>query len=184
MVEHRVDQPISLYAATKRADELITHSYAKMHGLSATGLRFFTAYGPWGRPDMAAYIFAEAIQAGRPIRVFNRGDMRRDFTYIDDIVAGVLAAIERKPLPNARGVRHALYNLGSGRMEDLTRFITLLEDAIGRRAVLVEEPMHPGDVEATFADIAASRRDLGFDPKTPIEIGVPRFVEWFRAYRS
>jgi UDP-glucuronate 4-epimerase len=183
-VEDRVDRPISLYGATKRADELLSHSYAEIHHLPVTGLRFFTVYGPWGRPDMAAYIFAEAILAGRPIRVFNRGNMRRDFTYIDDIVAGVLAAIERRPAADARGVRHALYNLGHGKTEDLMRFIALIEESLGRNATLIEEPMQAGDVEATFADIASSRRDLGYSPDIPIEIGIPRFIDWLKAYKG
>jgi UDP-glucuronate 4-epimerase len=179
----RADRPASLYAATKRADELITHAYCDMYKLPATGLRFFTVYGPWGRPDMATYSFTEAIFAGRPLRVFNDGRMERDFTYIDDIVDGVLASIGRVPMEQD-GVRHALYNLGHHRPEKLLRFIEVLEGAIGRKAVLQMEPMQPGDVPATFADITESRRDLGFEPKTPIEVGLPLFVDWFRRYQG
>lgn len=179
--EDRADRPVSLYAATKRADELITHAYCDMHGLPATGLRFFTVYGPWGRPDMATYLFTEAIFAGRPLRVFNQGRMERDFTYVDDIVDGVLASLGRIPAERD-GVRHALYNLGHHRPEKLMRFIAVLEAAIGRPAIIEWAPMQPGDVPATFADIAAARRDFGFEPKTPIEVGLPRFVDWFRQY--
>lgn len=181
-VEDRVDRPLSLYAATKRADELITHAYCHTHGVAATGLRFFTVYGPWGRPDMAAWLFADAIAAGRPIQVFNHGRMARDFTYIDDIVDGVLAALDRPPQANDDGVRHAVYNLGNHRSESLMRFIGLLEDAFGRRAEIRLEPLQPGDVPATYADIESSRRDLGFDPKTQIEQGIPRFAAWYKAY--
>ena len=180
-VEDKVDQPISLYAATKAADELISHSYAHIHGLPQTGLRFFTVYGPWGRPDMSAYIFTRAIFEGRPITVFNRGQMKRDFTYVDDIVAGVLAALDRPP-PAGDGTRHRRYNLGNHRSEDLMRFIALIERAVGREARIEFAPMQPGDVRETYADIEASRRDLGFAPRTPIDDGIPRFVDWFRSY--
>jgi len=183
-VDDDVSRPISLYAATKRADELISYSYASMHGLPSTGLRFFTVYGPWGRPDMAAYLFADAIVAGKPIRVFNNGQMQRDFTYIDDIVSGILAASERAALPDASGVRHAVYNLGNNRSESLLRFIEIIEHALGRKAEMKFEPMQKGDVEATFADIEASRRDLGFAPSTPIESGIPRFIEWYKMYHG
>jgi UDP-glucuronate 4-epimerase len=178
-VEDRVERPCSLYAATKRAGELIAASYAHIHGLPSTGLRFFTVYGPWGRPDMAAFLFARAILAGEPIRVFNHGEMWRDFTYIDDIVAGVVAALERPP---ASTPPHALYNLGNHRAEKLTDFIAVLERALGRKAELRLEPMQPGDVARTFADIEASQRDLGFAPATPISVGLPKFVEWYRGY--
>jgi UDP-glucuronate 4-epimerase len=178
-VEDRVERPCSLYAATKRADELIAASYAHIYGLPSTGLRFFTVYGPWGRPDMAAFLFARAILAGEPIRVFNHGEMWRDFTYIDDIVAGVVAALDRPP---ASTPPHALYNLGNHRAEKLTDFIAILEQALGRKAELRLEPMQPGDVAHTFADIEASQRDLGFAPATPISVGLPKFVEWYRGY--
>ncbi|HEV7372049.1 NAD-dependent epimerase/dehydratase family protein [Arenibaculum sp.] len=183
-VEDRVDHPISLYAATKRAGELIGYSYAHTHGIPSTGLRFFTVYGPWGRPDMAAYLFCDAIMAGRPILVFNQGRMRRDFTYIDDIVSGVLGALYHPAQPDERGARHAVYNLGNSRSEDLLHFIGLIEKALGREARKQMEPMQAGDVAATYADIEASRRALGFDPKTPIEVGIPRFVDWYKSYHK
>ena len=182
-LEDRVDKPVSLYAATKRAGELMAHSYAHLYRLPLTGLRFFTVYGPWGRPDMSAYIFTRAIFEGEPIRVFNQGDMRRDFTYIDDIVAGVLAALDHPP-EGGEGPPHRLYNLGNHRSEDLMRFIALLEQACGREAVKVFEDMQPGDVKETYADIEASRRDLGFEPRTSIDEGLPRFVEWYRDYHG
>lgn len=183
-VEDPVERPISLYAATKRSDELITYSYAHTLGVVATGLRFFTVYGPWGRPDMAAYLFADAIVAGRPITVFNGGEMWRDFTYVDDIVAGVLAAYDRPPSPDGHGVRHRIYNLGNNRSEKLTDFIGLIERELGRTARITHAPLQPGDVQRTFADIDASRRDLGFDPVTPLSEGIPRFIGWYKAYHG
>jgi UDP-glucuronate 4-epimerase len=174
-----VNQPNSLYAATKRADELIGYTYAHLYRLPSTGLRFFTVYGPWGRPDMALFIFTRAILAGEPIRVFNHGEMWRDFTYIDDIVNGVLRALDRPPVSNPP---HALYNLGNHRSEKLTEFIAVLEDALGRKAEIRLEPLQPGDVPATYADIEASRRDLGFEPATPIRDGIPCFVRWYREH--
>jgi len=181
-VADRVDNPVSIYAATKKAGELMAHSYAHLYGIPATGLRFFTVYGPWGRPDMSAYIFTRCILAGEPIRVFNRGDMKRDFTYIDDIVAGVLACLDRPPAEGAP--RHRLYNLGNHRPEPLMRFIEVLERALGMKAELKLEPMQPGDVKETYADIESSRRDFGFDPTTTIEEGIPRFVAWYRDYHE
>jgi len=183
-VDDRVDTPVSLYAATKKADELMSHAYSHLYGFPATGLRFFTVYGPWGRPDMAAYLFADAIMAGWPIRVFNQGAMQRDFTYIDDIVAGTIAALDRPAAPDGDGVRHRVYNLGNHRSETLLHFIAVLEQALGRTAVKQLEPMQPGDVPATYADIEASRRDLGFEPATPIEAGIPRFVAWYKEYHG
>jgi UDP-glucuronate 4-epimerase len=180
-VDDRVDQPVSLYAATKRSCELLAHTYSHLYGLPATGLRFFTVYGPWGRPDMAAYLFTDAILAGRPIKVFNHGRMARDFTYIDDIVAGTIAAHDRPP---ADGVRHRIYNLGNRRPEKLLDFIAVIERALGRTAEKELLPLQPGDVPESFADIAASRRDLGFDPKTTIEVGLARFVEWYKTYHG
>ena len=180
-IEDRVDTPRSLYAATKKADELMCYCYAHLHRLPTTALRFFTVYGPWGRPDMAAWIFTDAILAGRPIRVFNHGNMRRDFTYIDDIVAGVLAALDRPP-PDEGPPPYQLYNLGNHRSEDLKRFIALLEQALDRRATVELAPMEPGDVPATYADITETTRDLGFRPTTPIDEGLPRFVAWYRDY--
>jgi len=182
-VEDRVDQPLSLYAATKRADELMSHCYSHLYRLPATGLRFFTVYGPWGRPDMAAFLFADAITAGQPITLNNQGEMQRDFTYIDDIVAGVLAALDRPPT-GADGAPHRLYNLGNHRPVELRHFVAVLERALGQKAEIRLAPLPPGDVVRTCADIAASQRDLGFEPKTPIEDGLPRFVAWYREYRG
>ena len=182
-VEDRVDQPVSLYAATKRSCELVAHTYSHLYGLPATGLRFFTVYGPWGRPDMAAYLFTRAILAGQPIKVFNEGRMARDFTYIDDIVAGTIAAHDR-PSAVGTGVAHRIYNLGNHRSEKLLDFIAVLERALGRAARKELLPLQPGDVPETFADIEASRRDLGFDPKIPIEVGLARFVQWYKQYHG
>jgi len=179
-----VDRPISVYAATKRAGELLAETYAHLYRIPTTGLRFFTVYGPWGRPDMAAYLFAKAIFAGDSIRVFNRGEMRRDFTYIDDIVDGVLAAIDRPPADDGTTAPHRLYNLGNHRPEPLMRFIEVLEAACGRSAVKDLVEIEPGDVRETCADIRASRRDLGFEPRTRIDEGLPRFVAWFRDYHG
>ncbi|HUZ72443.1 MAG TPA: NAD-dependent epimerase/dehydratase family protein [Stellaceae bacterium] len=178
-VADRVDDPVSLYAATKRACELTAISYAHLYRLPAIGLRFFTVYGPWGRPDMAAYLFADAILAGRPIDVFNEGRMARDFTYIDDIVAGTVAALDRPP---GGDVPHRVYNLGNHRPEPLLRFIAVLEQALGRTAEKCLLPMQPGDVPESFADIEDSRRDLGFEPTTPIDIGIGNFVRWYKDY--
>jgi len=178
-VDDRVDEPVSLYAATKRSCELLAHTYSHLYGLPATGLRFFTVYGPWGRPDMAAYLFTSAILAGRPIKVFNNGKMARDFTYIDDIVAGTIAAHDR---PSGGEVRHRIYNLGNHRPEKLLDFIAVIERALGRTAQKQLLPLQPGDVPESFADITASRHDLGFDPKTTIEVGLARFVEWYKEY--
>ena len=183
-VDQRVDKPVSLYAATKRADELMTHCYAHLYDLPSTGLRFFTVYGPWGRPDMSAYIFTKAIFEDRPIRIFNHGDMRRDFTYIDDIVAGVLAVIDRPPQRDGETPPARVYNLGNHRSEPLLRFIELIEQACGKPAIREFEEMQPGDVQETYADIEPARRDLGFEPKTSIDEGIPRFVEWYRRYHG
>jgi len=174
-----VDHPNSLYAATKRVDELIGHTYAYLYGIASTGLRFFTVYGPWGRPDMAPILFATAIAEGKPIRVFNHGEMWRDFTYIDDIVDGVLRALDRPPSATPP---HAIYNLGNHKPEKLTDFIAEIEKAMGKKAEKLPEPMQPGDVPMTYADIQASTRDLGFMPTTPIATGIPKFVAWFKRY--
>ncbi|MBP6012296.1 MAG: NAD-dependent epimerase/dehydratase family protein [Alphaproteobacteria bacterium] len=178
-IDDETEQPNSLYAATKKADELIGHTYAHLYGLPSTGLRFFTVYGPWGRPDMAAFLFTRAIIAGEPIRVFNNGEMWRDFTFVDDIVAGVLAAVAHVPSGKPP---HAVYNLGNHRSEKLTDFIATIEQALGRKAQFAFEPMQPGDVARTYADIEASRRDLGFEPKTPISVGIPKFIDWYKDY--
>lgn len=177
-VEDRVDQPVSLYGATKRSCELIAESYSRLYALPLTGLRFFTVYGPWGRPDMAYYLFTRAILAGEPIKVFNEGRMARDFTYIDDIVAGVLAAVERPAAPGG----HRIYNLGNHRPEQLLDFIGVLERLLGRTATKQLLPMQPGDVPASYADIDSARRDLGFEPRATIETGLAAFVEWYRHY--
>jgi UDP-glucuronate 4-epimerase len=182
-VEDRVDRPISLYAATKRGGELMSHCYSHLYGIPATGLRFFTVYGPWGRPDMAAFRFADAITAGRPITLYNRGEMERDFTYIDDITAGVLAALDRPPAADGQAP-HKIYNLGNHRPVALRHFVAVLEKALGMRAEIELAPLPPGDVVRTCADIEASRRELGFAPKTPIEEGLPRFVAWYREHRG
>ena len=189
-VEDRVDHPLSLYAATKKADELISETYAHLYRLPLTGLRFFTVYGPWGRPDMAMWLFAKAIFAGEPINVFGEGDMRRDFTYVDDIVSGVVACLDNPPPDDgsekAGGSRspHRLYNIGNHRSEELGRMIELLEEACGRKAERRLLPMQPGDVRDTSADISAIERDLGYAPTTRIDEGIPRFVEWYKAYHG
>jgi len=180
----RVDKPISLYAATKKADELISHAYTHLFGFPQTGLRFFTVYGPWGRPDMALYLFTQAILAGKPIQVFNHGDMQRDFTYIDDIVRGILAVLDHPPAPDEAGRRAKVYNIGNNRSEPLERLIGILEDALGRKAIKDYQPLQPGDVKATYADIEDLQRDTGFEQRIPIDIGVPRFVEWYKAYHK
>lgn len=183
-VDQRVDRPVSLYAATKRSDELMTHCYAHLFGLPSTGLRFFTVYGPWGRPDMSAFIFTKAIFEGRPIRIFNNGDMRRDFTYIDDIVAGVLAVIDNPPEAAEGTLPNRVYNLGNHRSEPLMRFVELIEEACGREAIREFAEMQPGDVKETYADIGPAQRDLGFEPRISIEEGIPRFVSWYRDYHK
>jgi len=189
-VEDRVDHPVSLYAATKRADELMSETYANLYRLPLTGLRFFTVYGPWGRPDMAMWEFTASILAGKPVQVFNHGDMYRDFTFIDDIVAGVLAALDNPPADDgaekAGGSTkpHALYNIGNHKSEHLMKVIAVLEEACGRKAELEMLPMQPGDIHKTYADIEAIRRDLGYEPTISIEQGVPSFVDWFRTFHE
>jgi UDP-glucuronate 4-epimerase len=175
----RVDTPISLYAATKKANELMAHSYSHLFGLPTIGLRFFTVYGPWGRPDMAMWLFTEAMLQGRPIKVFNYGRMRRDFTYIDDTVQGVLGALMAPGLE-----AYEIVNLGNNRSENLTRVIELLEQELRVKAKQELLPIQPGDVPATFADIANANEKLGFQPTTPIEVGVPRFVHWYLDYHT
>ena len=187
-VEDRVDHPLSLYAATKKADELISETYAHLYRIPLTGLRFFTVYGPWGRPDMAMWIFTRAILEGTAIPVFNNGDMRRDFTYIDDIVSGIVACIDT-PAPDDGAVKaggsrapHRLYNIGNHRSEALGDMIALIEAACGRQAIRTMLPMQPGDVRETYADISAISTELGFAPTTSIAQGIPRFVDWYRRY--
>ena len=179
-----VNFPVSLYAASKKADELMGHVYAHLYHIPITGLRFFTVYGPWGRPDMAAYIFTRAIFSGEPIRIFNNGDMRRDFTYIDDVVKGVLAVIDALPAGVSGEAPHSIYNIGNNRSEPLLRYVELLEQAIGRAAEKEFAPMQPGDVKETYADIAAIQRDHGFQPETTIDEGIPKFVAWYRDYHG
>ena len=189
-LEDRVDRPLSLYAATKKADELLSESYANLYRIALTGLRFFTVYGPWGRPDMAMWIFTRALYAGEPLPLFNRGEMRRDFTYIDDIVRGVVACLDAPPLDDGStkaggsSAPHALYNIGNSRSEDLMRVVELLEQATGLKANLDPMPMQIGDVKETFADISAIQRDIGFEPTTRIDDGIPQFVAWYREYHG
>jgi UDP-glucuronate 4-epimerase len=184
-----VEHPYSLYAATKRGAELTAASYAHLYGIPSTGLRFFTVYGPWGRPDMAAYLFARAISEGRPITVYGEGKLKRDFTYIDDIVAGLLGCLDAGPAVAARseppgGPPHRVYNLGNHRSEVLSRYIALIEQALGKRAVVQHKPRPRADVPETYADISRARADFGFDPATPIDLGIPRFIAWFRAWHG
>jgi len=181
--DQNVDHPVSLYAATKKADELMAYSYSHLYALPATGLRFFTVYGPWGRPDMAPMIFTRAILAGEPIQVFNHGDMQRDFTYVDDIVEGVARVLLLPPRPAPpTGAPHALYNIGNHRAVGLEEFIAELERLLGRRAVKQYLPLQPGDVRATYAAIDRIRQATGFVPKTALREGLERFVAWYRAY--
>jgi UDP-glucuronate 4-epimerase len=194
-VHDNVDHPISLYAATKKANELMAHAYSHLYGLPATGLRFFTVYGPWGRPDMAMYIFAKAISEGQPIRLFNRGEMRRDFTYIDDVVEAVGRVIAKIPEKTAQRLDDNLdpststapwriYNIGNNRPVEVPRVVTLLEQGLGRKAKIELVPMQPGDVPETCADIDDLMRDVGFRPVTAIEDGVRKFVAWYRQYHG
>lgn len=181
-VKDRVDHPLSLYAATKKSCEMISHSYGNIYNIPQTGLRFFTVYGPYGRPDMAAYIFADCIVNDKPIPLFNHGNMKRDFTYIDDIVAGLISAMKREPIPNERGIAHKVYNLGNHKSEKLLDFVAILEREFGRKATVNKLPMQPGDVESTFADIEESQKDLDFIPKTSINEGLKNFVAWYKRY--
>jgi len=192
-VHQNVDHPLSLYAATKKANELMAHTYSHLYGLPTTGLRFFTVYGPWGRPDMALFLFTKAILEGRPIDVFNHGLMRRDFTFIDDIVEGVIRTSDHTALPNAAWdsdrpdpatskAPYRIYNIGNNNPVELMHLIATLETALGRTAEKNMLPMQMGDVPATYADVEALEQDVGFAPKTSIETGVERFVAWYRAY--
>lgn len=194
-VHHNVDHPISLYAATKKSNELMSHTYSYLYGLPTTGLRFFTVYGPWGRPDMALFLFTKAILEGKPINVFNHGKMRRDFTYIDDIVEGVVRVAMRTPQPNpawsgdnpdpsSSPAPYRLYNIGNNNVEDLMRYIEVLEDCLGKKAIKNFMPLQPGDVPATYANVDDLVQDVDFKPNTSIEEGIARFVEWFREYHK
>ena len=180
--DQRVDRPLSLYAATKAANELMAHSYSHLFGIAATGLRFFTVYGPWGRPDMAPILFSRAVLAGRPIDVFNHGAMRRDFTFIDDVAQGVIAALDRPP-PHVDGEpRQRVFNLGNSHPEQLSDFIAAIERSAGRPAQKVMKPMQPGDMIETAADTQRAHDALGFAPRTSIEVGIPKLVAWCREY--
>jgi len=192
-VHQNVDHPLSLYAATKKANELMAHTYASLYGLPVTGLRFFTVYGPWGRPDMALFLFTRNILAGKPIDVFNYGRHRRDFTYVDDIVGGVVAALDRvatanaawdsaRPDPGTSGAPYRLYNIGNAQPVDLMRYIEVLEDRLGRKAEKNLLPLQQGDVPDTWADVEDLARDVGYRPATPVEVGVGRFVDWYLDY--
>jgi UDP-glucuronate 4-epimerase len=194
-IHHNVDHPVSLYAATKKANELMAHCYSHLYQLPTTGLRFFTVYGPWGRPDMALFLFTKAILAGEPIKVFNHGNMQRDFTYIDDIVKGVIATNDRiatrnptwsgaQPDPGTSSAPYRLYNIGNHSPVALKHFIAVLENALGKKAILDLQPMQPGDVPATAADVEDLTRDTGFTPSTSIENGIERFVAWYKGYYS
>lgn len=192
--EHdNVDHPVSLYAATKKSNELMAHSYAHLYGIRCTGLRFFTVYGPWGRPDMALFLFTRGILSGEPIAVFNHGSMVRDFTYVDDIVEGVLRVLDHPAAPDASWrpdapdpatsrAPYRVYNLGNGQPVELLRYIQVLEKAIGKQAVLDLQPMQNGDVLATSADVSDLEQAVQYRPKTPVEVGIPRFVDWYRSY--
>jgi UDP-glucuronate 4-epimerase len=173
------DSPQSLYGATKKTMELFSHSYSQLYGLPQTGLRFFTVYGPWGRPDMAPMIFSRKILAGEQIDVFNNGEMARDFTYVEDIVAGVIGCLDKPPKSD---VINPIYNIGNNNAESLMRFIAILEDTLGVKAEINFMPMQPGDVKETYADIEATRRDFGFEPKTALDQGIQQFVDWYREY--
>ena len=192
-VHDNVDHPVSLYAATKKANELMAHCYAHLYRIPCTGLRFFTVYGPWGRPDMALFLFTKAILEGRPIEVFNYGKMQRDFTYVDDIVEGVIRALDRpaqpdaawagdRPDPSSSSAPYRLYNIGNHQPIELMQFIEVLEQELGKKAEKKLLPLQAGDVPATYADVADLTRDVGFKPATPIEVGIKRFVEWYRQY--
>ncbi len=181
-IDDDVNTPVSIYAATKRADELISHTYSHLHGLPSTGLRFFTVYGPWGRPDMAYFSFSKDILANRPIKVYNEGNMQRDFTYIDDIVTGIMACVDVAPQKTEDNVPHQVFNLGNNNTESLLHFIEVIEDALGKKAIKEFHPMPKGDVLATYADISMSKEKLGFSPTTSIEQGIPQFTAWFKDY--
>ena len=188
-----VDHPLSMYAATKKANELMAHAYSHLFGVPSTGLRFFTVYGPWGRPDMALFVFTRRILAGEPIEVFNHGRHRRDFTYIDDIVEGIVRVLDRPPTgdatwqsdhpdPSRSAAPYRLYNIGNGQPVELLRFIAAIEEALGRRAEKILLPLQPGDVPETSADVEPLAADLDYRPSTPIEVGIARFIDWYRDY--
>jgi Nucleoside-diphosphate-sugar epimerases len=192
-VHHNVDHPVSLYAASKKSNELMAHTYSYLYQIPTTGLRFFTVYGPWGRPDMALFLFTKAILEGKPIDVFNNGNMQRDFTYVDDIVEGVVRVIDSPPAgnpdwtgqspdPGTSSAPYRVYNIGNSKPVKLLDFIEAIEDALGKMAVKNFLPMQPGDVPATWADVSDLAADFGYQPSTPVEEGIRRFVEWYRGY--
>lgn len=180
--EDKVDNPVSLYAATKKSNELMAHCYSKLYGIPSTGLRFFTVYGPYGRPDMAYFSFTQKIMKGETIKVFNHGDMYRDFTYVDDIVAGMINILSNPPKKNENGVRYKIYNIGNNKPEKLMYFIETLEKCLGKEAKKEFYPMQPGDVYQTYADVTDLIEDFDFKPSTPIEEGLQKFAEWYREY--
>ncbi|MBE7381313.1 MAG: NAD-dependent epimerase [Leptolyngbya sp. SIO1E4] len=190
--EDNVDHPVSLYAATKKANELMAHAYSHLYGIPMTGLRFFTVYGPWGRPDMAYFKFVDAIAQGRPIEVYNHGKMKRDFTYIDDVVEGIVRVLEHPPQPPSQDAAaggdstapYKIYNIGNHSPVELMRFIEVIETAMGKPAEKIMKPMQPGDVPATYADVDDLMRDVGFKPDTPLEVGIQKFIDWYRSYYS
>ncbi len=190
LAKPRIDELLTRFELTKRADELISETYAHLYRIPLTGLRFFTVYGPWGRPEMAVWMFTRDILEGRPITVFNKGQMKRDFTYIDDIISGVVAALDNPPLddgltkPGGSKAPHRLYNIGNNRSEALMDLIATIENACGKKAEIDFQPMQAGDVYETHADIDDIARDLGYAPTTPISVGIPRFVAWYRQYRG
>jgi len=192
-IHHNVDHPVSLYAASKKSNELMAHSYSHLYDLPCTGLRFFTVYGPWGRPDMALFLFTKAILEEKPIKVFNHGKMQRDFTYIDDIIEGVIRVTKNVPEPNpdwngnnpdpgTSYAKYKIYNIGNNQPVELNKFIQVIEDALGKKAVKEYMELQPGDVVATYADVDALTCDVGFKPSTSIEYGVEQFIKWYRSY--
>lgn len=182
-VDQSVDSPVSLYAATKKSNELMAHCYSHLYRIPTTGLRFFTVYGPWGRPDMAYWLFSDAMRAGKPIKIFNNGDMRRDFTYIDDIVSGILKLLVSVPADGGEdNPPYRVYNIGNHQSEPLMKLVSTLEDAWGIKAETELLPMQKGDVKETYADIEPMRRDVGYEPTTNLETGIPKFVEWYKKY--
>ena len=180
--EDKVDRPVSLYAATKKSNELMAYSYSKLYGIKSTGLRFFTVYGPMGRPDMAYFKFAKKIMKGEPIQIYNNGDMMRDFTYVDDIVTGIVNIIDNPPTEDSLGAAYKVYNIGNNKPQKLMDFITILEKCLGKEAVKEYYPMQPGDVYQTYADVTDLMNDFGFKPDTSLEEGLGKFAEWFKEY--
>ena len=183
-INDNTDQPVSFYGATKKAGEVMAHSYAHLYQIPTIGLRFFTVYGPWGRPDMSPYIFTNCILNEKPIKVFNKGEMMRDFTFIDDIVSGILGALDTPPINLSASPPHKIYNLGNNKPVSLMNYINVIERACNKKAIIDLQPMQAGDVVQTYANIEESERDLGYAPTTSIDIGIPRFVDWFISYHS